>query len=219
MTVTGLSAHSWAETWDDHRGWVTQEATPPMIAAALGDPNVLSDYNPTDSSYTQRQLEAVLGAHLTPVSVQTAPSFALESDLSKIADPFPGAPYIIVSVAAGLGLLFLLIRFSFLRLAPVERRFKRVVRKIAKRSKVRGLPDPASLGWREWSRGLIERRPGRSHVAGRAAFVIHRSFFSGGQKDHRTDSRDVVFLERLYRDLLKQKRRAVPTPRSRDRVS
>lgn len=220
MTVTGLSAHSWAETWNNQLGWVTQEATPPMIAAAEGQSNILQAYNPSDSSFTQRQLQALLGGRLNQGQASTkSNSTALSSDLAKIADPFPGAPYIVACAVAALLLLLVLIRLAYLRMAPVEIRFERVVRKIAARSTRRGFPDPAEKGWREWSQEVIDRSRGRAPVAERAAALIHRSFFAGKDYGNRPRGRDVTFLRRLYSKLLRRRKRPGPAPRPKAPVS
>lgn len=217
MTVTGLSAHAWAETWSNHRGWVTQEATPPMVAAASGASNILQTFNPTDSSYTQRQLEAVLGGRLSaPGATNPSSPSSLSRDLSKIARPIHRDRYTIASVVLGLALLLLLIRFVLLRLAPVDIRFQRVVRKILRRSRVNGLADPAHVGWTEWSRTLVRQAPGRAVVASRAAVVIHRSSFAGDSNGRRR--RDVVFLEGMYRSLLKGRKRGASDPRPKAHV-
>ncbi|HUX19710.1 MAG TPA: transglutaminase-like domain-containing protein, partial [Spirochaetia bacterium] len=220
MTVTGLSAHSWAETWDSHRGWVTQEATPPMIAAASGNTNVLREFNPTDSSATQRQLEAVLGGRLSPGAPGgSSASKTLSRDLSEIGRGLPGVPLLVLIATALLAVVALLVRFSVRRFAPVELRLRQIVRRIERRSQSRGFPDPSKQGWKEWSFELSRRSPGKAQVARRAATLIHRSFFSGRRREEDRVKRDVVFLNRLYRALPRRRKRDVQVPPPRERAS
>lgn len=209
MVVTGLSAHAWAEVWDNERGWITEEATPPMLAAAAGSPHVLQEYNPTDSRYTQRQLEAVLGGRLTPSAPPTlAPQPALTQQLSGITKHVTSHGSLIpLSIA----LLVLIVGLVLRRLVRREDRFRQVVRRIARHASARGYPDPAQAGWQGWSRALAVRFPDRSDVARRAALVIQRSFFSPPSA---TPGRDLDFLRRLERALRAGRRRAVGGPRS-----
>ncbi len=59
--VTGLQAHAWVEAWLEDRGWITVEATPPMLSLAGGTLEFYGDANAYGDSLTERQLLSILG--------------------------------------------------------------------------------------------------------------------------------------------------------------
>jgi len=189
-TVTGLSAHSWAETWSPTAGWITQEATPPMLASSFSDPSFYSDFNPTDSSLTARQLEAVLGNRVpvdpSPVHVEKPVSAAARDRTMLLAA---------VGSASAAGIAALLYLFLTIRMAPEETRLARIVRKIARNAPGSNLPDPGQAGWSAWANAMAGRKPERRAVTLRAGVVILRHFFDG----RGPNPRDLPFLTTFYR--------------------
>lgn len=189
-TVTGLSAHAWAEVWIPKKGWVTEEATPPMLETAFSVPGFYHYFNPTDSSLTARELAAVLGNRV-PINERT-----LARPNVSVAHRSGGSPL----KGAGMGALglFALALFAVLltrRLAPEEIRLTRLVKRIIRRSRRGGLPDPERVGWNAWAEALALRRPSRRGVTRRASVVILRHYFRG--QGH--PAGDLPFLERFYR--------------------
>lgn len=203
--VTGLSAHAWAEVWDRRKGWTTVEATPPMIAADFSDPQFYSRFNPTGSSATKRELEAVLGNRIPVKGKHEAHGGHTRRVSAGQRRGGSASGRIPVAVGAGV-LLALILLVTARRLAPPEKRLKRLLRRMARRSRRRGLPDPSAQGWSSWALALARLHPARQAVAQRAGAVILSRFFAGNLRTER----DLRFLTRFYRRVFAQ-----PATRSR----
>lgn len=208
-TVTGLSAHAWAEVWVPKRGWVTEEATPPMLESAFSVPGFYHYFNPTDSSLTARELAAVLGNRV-PVRERTLLAPAAPTGHRPAGSPLTGAGMGALGLAALALFAILLTR----RLAPEEVRLARLVKRIMRRSRWGGLPDPERVGWSAWADALSLRKPARRGATHRASAIILRHYFGRQERP----GEDLSFLERFYRSALRglraRRKRGARAPQS-----
>ena len=202
-TVTGMSAHAWAESWLGGR-WVTEEATPPMAPSALGEPDYWRRFNPGGDPYTLRQLEAAMAGRVE--APRRAPKPAPRLPLALI----PGVAALLAAIAfAGRALVRLL--------QPAPAKARREVRQLIELSARRALPDPARRGWRAWVAAAVEAigaagRPPesgaslrRSHVERAGRIVLLLGF--GGRRARARDSR---YLREVRRRLARV--RTPPSP-------
>lgn len=187
-TVTGLDAHSWAEVFVPDRGWTTEEATPPMQAASFDDPSYYSRFNPTDSGYTRRQLLALMGARVTPQNPEHPPA--------------PRIPWLPAGAGvAAAGALALAARLLFLALSSRGAKARRIIGKIARRTELLELLDPARAGWLGWACSAGATRGRKRRALTRAATVIQVLSFAGRPARRR----DLRFLRLVYRQVLKRR--------------
>lgn len=189
-TVTGLSAHSWSEVWFAGEGWTTVEATPPMMSSSLTEPSYYRRFNPTDSSFTERQLRAIMGARVQPPQQPMGAPFRL-----------PVVP--LLALAAALLASLLLVRGAILIALPLPARVKRLARKLLRRTDVLQIPRPGCGGWYQWASevGALTGRPAASR---RAATIILELFF--GRR--RVGRREARYLRRLFRLVRGTRRRS-----------
>ena len=184
-TVTGLQAHSWAEAWLPGTGWTTEEATPPMESSSWDNPSFYSEFNPTDSRYTQRQLEAIMGGRIPTPPVPQTPHRRLP----------------LLPVGIGLALLaagIFLVRSGVRALSSRRVKARRIIATILKHSARRDLPDPSHDGWFRWAAEVAARKLTRGVVAGRATHVIQQIFF-GARLPRRRDLRFLASISRRCR--------------------
>jgi transglutaminase-like putative cysteine protease len=163
--VPGYAAHAWVEVWTPAKGWITQEATPPMLDGFFDDPSLYERYDPFADAYTGRQLELILGDRLPerPVRVRTRP---------KAVDLVP----FLAAFAALLALVSTVHYLTTSSRAPGSRlrRLRLAARLLVKRSIRRGAPDPARVGWRRWAESVDSPSPGEIDET---VQIIHHAFF------------------------------------------
>jgi len=186
--VTGLSAHAWSEVWLHGRGWITVEATPPLMPGSYRDPGYYTEFNPTNSAFTRRQLEAIAGARV--------PTPSVPGPIRREAPLLPmGLGLIGFCIAA------LILRALVLACLPRSRKIRRTIRRTLRRTRSLEIPDPSERGWRRWA-ALLGERTSRPVVMRRAARVILELLFA----DRPPASRDEAFLKRIYRRVRTVKR-------------
>jgi transglutaminase-like putative cysteine protease len=173
-TLTGLSAHAWAEVWLPGQGWITWEATSAV------NPNYYRELEGRwlytlgwrDNRLTSRQLREVLGRQLASPS----PAQGRRPLRLRWRTLIPVAAAVLLALLGGWLLrgrlpLWLSALRSERRLALV------LIGRIGRSQRRHGLPSPAEVGWVRWSATLGERLAGLQ--GGR----------SGGEGDLRTKRR------------------------------
>lgn len=188
--VTGLSAHAWSEVWLAGRGWTTVEATPPMMSSSLDVPGYYREFNPTDSSFTERQLQAIMGARVPPPPMPAVPGARFPFALAGLG-------------AVALALLVLFARGAVLLLLPRPVKVRRIVRKLLRRTFSMQLPLPERLGWHRWAQE-VGRSTARLLPLERAASIILELFFG----ERPAGRREMRFLKGVYRIVRRAGRRA-----------
>ena len=166
--VTGLNAHAWAEIWVPDKGWITWEATPPMIPENQGSSGFWEDLISGDSAFTRRQVQAVTGILYDSEDTKSPVMSILLATLT----------------AGGIAVLVIFLVKKRPRTAQSKGRFfkhtRRFGRRITRRTGKLGILHPSVGGWTRWERetGKIlsvetsmfkeiffaRRNPGRSEI-------------------------------------------------------
>ncbi len=182
ITVSGYSAHAWAEVWLPEIGWRIVEATPPM--QPVGYENMFFDRYAAirDEGRTVTQLQEILRQDIRDQPDE--PRFRLD---------LPGLSIWVMLVPlaglAGAGLVLLV------RRRDPERRFRTTVRSVRSRSVRAGYPPPERVGWTGWA----EEPNGH---AGRVAEIVLSVCFG----ERSPTPRDIRFLRHWRRWHLPRKR-------------
>jgi transglutaminase-like putative cysteine protease len=153
--VTGLNAHSWVEAWVEGRGWITVEATPPMMSGASRSADFYASYNPYEDNLTGQQLLGIMGRTIDPPAPEVPPGYG-ESDE-------PGLPWslIILSGVGGALMLVILAGLIYL-LLPRKRRISANIAAISRFAVWKRLEPVEKRGWVDLliSLGSYGIRPG-----------------------------------------------------------
>ncbi|MAG14073.1 MAG: hypothetical protein CMN78_05705 [Spirochaetales bacterium] len=188
--VTGYSSHAWAEIWVPEKGWVVQEATPPMSPDFFTDPSYYEFYNPFENRYTARQLELIMGDRID------AEALTAEEKTRNI-DFRPFALIPVFGLLAFIGYIYLN-RSLFAPGSPL-RKIRVISRMMIRHGIKLGINDPDSAGWIRWITQLGDRRPGARRYLGRCASILLASYFGG----HRITRRDLRFIRGTYRAIFR----------------
>lgn len=182
VTVTGYSAHAWAEVWLPEIGWRIVEATPPM--QPVGYENTFFDRYAAirDEGRTVMQLREILRQDLR--DEPDGPGFRIDLPALSL--------WVLVVPLIGLGGAGLIV---LLRRRDTGRRFRATVRQLRDRSVRAGFPPPERVGWTGWA----DARNG--HAARVADIVLSVCF---GERP--PTRRDLRFLRHWHRWYLARRR-------------
>lgn len=172
VEVPGFSSHAWVEIWIPDSGWVTREATPPMLPEFFDDPAYYELYNPFSNSFTARQLELIMGDRVPAQSTVAAPRTRVSIDVGRFVPSFVGV------VAAAATLWFFLASSR----APTGRRRRLILalRRLVRKGLRIGSEDPASVGWNRWAESVLQSS---GIDVSEASGVAHEAFFGGREID------------------------------------
>lgn len=187
-TVTGFSSHAWSEIWVPGRGWITQEATPPMLPGYYEEPDYFDLYNPFDSSFTGRQLSLIMGDHV-PNEPEPLASPITVNMLIFVIVP------IAIAAAALIYLIFIFFTRSSYSPGTVKNKLRLLIGKLIVKSEKLNLSLPGQTGWLRWTKDLKMLYPQHSGLIQTLGTVILRSFFS----DRGYSKRDVWFIRKAYK--------------------
>ncbi len=182
ITVSGYSAHAWAEVWLPEIGWRIVEATPPM--QPVGYENMFFDRYAAirDEGRTVMQLQEILRQEIR----EQPDGRGFQFDLPVISLWLMAVPLIGL---AGAGLVLLV------RRRDPDRRFRATVRSVRTRSVRAGYPPPERVGWTGWAAAT------NGH-AGRVANIVLSVCFG----ERSPTPRDLRFLRHWRRWHLPRKR-------------
>jgi transglutaminase-like putative cysteine protease len=142
VTVTGYSAHAWAEIWLPDVGWRIVEATPPM--QPVGYENTFFDQYEgiRNEGRTVMQLQEILRRDVR--EVRDEPGMLLR--LPSLPVWLALVPFVALVVVAGIRMR---------RSRDIGRRFRSTVRRLRNRSVRAGFPPPERVGWTGWAQSPV----------------------------------------------------------------
>ena len=160
--VTGLNAHAWAEIWVPEKGWITWEATTPMISEYQGSYSFWENLISGDSAFTRRQVQAITGMLLDSEDTKSPVMSILFTTLT----------------AAGIVSVIIFLMKKRPRTARLRGRFFRHTlkfgRRITRRTEKLGITPPCVGGWTRWERETWELVPLETGMF-REIFFAHRN--------------------------------------------
>ncbi len=173
--LNGYSSHTWPEIWLPNQGWITWEATPPMIT---------SDFTTSSDPYTRRSL------------LETD---RLEEDLPEKQSAAWKDFELWMIIAGGISVTAFL--FVVLLLSVVRRGTKTtaMIKRISEISRKIEIPPPDETGWRDWTR-KTGAAVGRKAITDRLGMLIERAVYSRGKN---LSPRDLGFI-RSYGHFLRK---------------
>jgi len=173
--VTGLNSHAWPEVWFSGLGWTRLEATPAFDLVSKYGPEYYRIFNQDNDDLTARQLEALMGDHITPP--ETVPRNII-ADLSPFFLPAGGC-------AAALLLLLLLGKRlrRFFKARPPYRgdlgKLSRELKKLSVAMEKRLISSPERIGWRAWGQKAAARFPSETDAITNIVTTVQHILFAG----------------------------------------
>ncbi len=157
--ISGLSAHAWPEVWISERGWVSVEATPPMIGG-FSDDEYYDGYYSDENELTSRQLDEILG-NRQDTGIEAGDADGITDARNVPTVPLSAILLVLPALVLLPGSVFALRRSGILIRDPM-RKLQFHAAEAVRRARSSGIPSPDRNGWTAWGREVQLRLGGGS---------------------------------------------------------
>jgi transglutaminase-like putative cysteine protease len=182
--VSGLNAHAWPEVYLDARGWMSFEATPPMIDLENQESNYSVD---NDDAQTREQLSVFI------------PSTPTSSDQSHLIQWER-----ILSISLGLLILIFLILLVTRRKRKIQTNpLIEGLRNLVYLFKSVGVETPSDIGWEEWIK-LASKKLNEVNLSRPALFGMILDSIYGSRNFQKRDIKYIHLLNSALTRRLKK---------------